>query len=87
VPVVSCQLLNSSNSTDYKSGFDRSFRIYQQAVANIIRHAQASKFQIHFSLDDHSTQLKIEDKGCGFDIPQRLVGLVRKGHLGLVGGC
>jgi signal transduction histidine kinase len=63
------------------------FRIYQQAVANIIRHAQASKITIRFNLDDHSVRLVIEDNGRGFDVPERLVGLVRKGHLGLVGAA
>jgi len=63
------------------------FRICQQAVANIIRHGQASKIQIQFSLDDHYSQLKIEDNGYVFYIPQRLVGLIRKGHLGLVGAA
>lgn len=63
------------------------FRIYQQAIANIIRHAQASKVQIRFNLDEHSARLEIEDNGRGFDVPERLVGLVRKGHLGLVGAA
>jgi PAS domain S-box-containing protein len=63
------------------------FRIYQQSMANIIRHAHANKIQIRFNLDGQSARLEIEDNGCGFDVPERLVGLVRGGHLGLVGAA
>lgn len=61
------------------------FRIYQNAVNNIARHAEASQLWVHFDLNDKQVSLEIEDNGKGFIVPERWVELVRQGHLGLVG--
>lgn len=61
------------------------YRIYQQAMANIVRHAAASRVQIDFRLDEKRVQLEIKDNGRGFNVPKKMVDLVRTGHLGLVG--
>lgn len=61
------------------------FRIYQQALNNVVRHAQASLVSIHFELDAQQTLLEIQDDGHGFEVPKRWIELVRRGHLGLVG--
>jgi PAS domain S-box-containing protein len=55
------------------------FRIVQEALTNVVRHAQAS--QVCISLVEHDGQLvlAIYDDGVGFD------GAVRKGGVGLVG--
>ncbi len=63
------------------------FRIYQTAITNIIRHAQASQAVVRFQLQEDETCLEIEDDGCGFDVPQRWIELVRQGHLGLAGAA
>ncbi len=61
------------------------FRIYQTAIANVIRHARASEAQVRFLLEDGQARLEIEDNGCGFQVPSRWIELARQGHLGLVG--
>ena len=61
------------------------FRIYQEALNNILRHAQASTVHIDFRLEDEQAILEIQDDGKGFELPNRWIILARKGHLGLVG--
>ena len=61
------------------------FRIYQHAVSNIARHAQAENLWIRLDLNDQQITLEIKDDGIGFKLPHRWVELARKGHLGLVG--
>lgn len=43
------------------------FRIVQEAITNIIRHAQATKVKIKLSQSDTDVILEIEDDGVGFD--------------------
>jgi PAS domain S-box-containing protein len=61
------------------------FRIFQHAISNVIRHAEASQVQITLAFDEHELLLRIEDNGRGFQMPKRWIELARKGHLGLVG--
>jgi signal transduction histidine kinase len=61
------------------------FRIYQHSVSNVIRHSQAKHLNIKFAFDTEQAYLRIEDDGCGFEMPARWVELAREGHLGLVG--
>jgi PAS domain S-box-containing protein len=63
------------------------FRIYQQAMTNIIRHAEATLVSVSFTWDEEQVILQVQDNGRGFEIPPRWIGLVRKGHLGLVGAA
>jgi PAS domain S-box-containing protein len=63
------------------------FRIYQQSLANILRHAHATSVNICLFIDEQHLQLRIEDNGNGFEVPSRLVDLVRKGHYGLLGSA
>ncbi|GIV32624.1 MAG: hypothetical protein KatS3mg031_0159 [Chitinophagales bacterium] len=43
------------------------YRIIQEILSNIIRHAQTDTVNIHLGADDKFVQLVIEDKGHGFD--------------------
>jgi signal transduction histidine kinase len=63
------------------------FRIYQKALINVIRHAQASHVWIHLELDDERVRLEIQDDGVGFEVPNRWTDLARHGHLGLAGAA
>ena len=63
------------------------FRIYQAALANISRHAEASQVDIRFVIDNQTIRLEITDNGCGFIVPERWISFARKGHLGLVGAA
>jgi signal transduction histidine kinase len=57
------------------------YRIAQEAFANSVRHARASKIQLRLSRDDGDVVLEILDDGLGFD----LVSGRSKGGLGLQG--
>ena len=61
------------------------FRIYQVALTNVVRHAQASQVTIRLHLDSETVLLEIVDDGCGFVVPERWISFAREGHLGLVG--
>ncbi len=63
------------------------FRIYQVAVTNVIRHAQATEVTVRLRLSVDEVVLEIQDNGCGFDVPQRWIEMARGGHLGLVGAA
>ncbi len=56
------------------------FRITQEALENIVRHAQASTVEIDFGVDAQNLILSIEDDGIGFDASQTV-----SGKLGLRG--
>jgi signal transduction histidine kinase len=61
------------------------FRIYQQAITNVIRHAQATEVHIRFRWDEQTVVLEVQDNGIGFEMPAHWVDLVRQEHFGLVG--
>jgi signal transduction histidine kinase len=61
------------------------FRVFQEALNNIQRHARADQVWIHFSYDEEQIKLEIRDNGQGFKVPFQWLDLAREGHLGLVG--
>jgi len=59
------------------------FRIVQEALNNVARHAQASTVWIELNLEEAGVvQLTVRDDGVGFD-PAVLEQTARSGHLGL----
>ncbi len=57
------------------------FRIAEEALRNIERHAMATRVMVTLAMsNDTHLSLQIEDDGIGFD-----TGLSRPGHFGLVG--
>jgi signal transduction histidine kinase len=63
------------------------FRIFQQSLANVIRHAKATEVNVRFSFDAEETHLEIRDNGKGFDVPANWIEFVRQGHYGLAGAA
>jgi PAS domain S-box-containing protein len=63
------------------------FRIYQQAVLNVVRHAQAENLLIRFKVNSDEMILEIVDDGRGFELPEKAIDLLREGHFGLVGAA
>ena len=51
------------------------FRIAQEAVANVIRHARARRATVRLAADTHAVHLTIEDDGVGFDPFQAGMGI------------
>lgn len=60
------------------------FRIVQEALRNILRHAQARTVRIRVEQSDSEARLLITDDGKGFKKPGRLSALARDDHFGLV---
>jgi len=61
------------------------FRLFQEALSNIVRHAQATRVTLRLGLDEDSFQGTVVDNGRGFDIGGvRLDGSEPRG-LGLLG--
>ncbi|CAB3756105.1 hypothetical protein LMG29542_02776 [Paraburkholderia humisilvae] len=44
------------------------FRIAQEALTNIVRHAHASKAVLALAMSTQTVTLTVEDDGCGFDV-------------------
>jgi signal transduction histidine kinase len=63
------------------------FRVFQQSLANVLRHAEATKVQVRFSFDAEEARLEIIDNGKGFEVPSNWIELVRQGHYGLAGAA
>lgn len=63
------------------------FRIFQQSIANVIRHSKASEVHVHFSFDAEEAHLEITDNGRGFQVPSNWIDFVRQGHYGLAGAA
>jgi PAS domain S-box-containing protein len=61
------------------------FRIAQEAVNNIRRHAQASEATIRLEFLNDRLELTVIDNGKGFEVPKRLGDLAGLGKLGLAG--
>jgi PAS domain S-box-containing protein len=61
------------------------YRIYQELMNNIVKHAGANSVSVRFTLDASQAELEVSDNGKGFDIPNDWVETARSGHLGLVG--
>jgi len=61
------------------------FRVLQQALMNVIRHAEATEVEVQFSFDVEQAYLEISDNGKGFEVPHNWIEFVRKGHYGLAG--
>ena len=61
------------------------FRIAQESLNNVRRHADASRAKVLVSFDHDSVQMVIEDDGQGFDAPHKFVDLMASGRLGLIG--
>jgi len=63
------------------------FRIFQQSLANVIRHAKATEVHVRFSFDAEEVHLELTDNGKGFDVPANWIEFVRRGHYGLAGAA
>ena len=63
------------------------FRIFQQSIANVIRHSKATEVHVRFSFDAEEAHLEIKDNGKGFDVPPNWIDFVRQGHYGLAGAA
>ncbi len=61
------------------------FRVTQEALTNVLRHAQAHHIWIELSQSDGAVELLVRDDGVGFDVAKTLDWAANRGHLGLLG--
>lgn len=57
------------------------YRIAQEALTNVIRHANAQHLVVQLTHAEDKLSLVVQDDGCGFDVQQA----ARAGHFGLAG--
>lgn len=61
------------------------FRIVQEALRNVAKHAQASKAEVKVEFEKQKARVTISDDGIGFQLPKSLGDLLHTGKLGLAG--
>ena len=61
------------------------FRIAQEALNNIRKHAKASLVTIRLEGSDNDISMTVTDNGEGFEVPVRAEDMVSAGRLGLMG--
>jgi signal transduction histidine kinase len=61
------------------------FRMAQEAIRNIVKHAQATRVEVTLHLAGDALTLRIADDGCGFVAPGRPTYLAQQGHFGILG--
>jgi len=61
------------------------FRIVQEALRNVEKHAQASEVEVKVEFDEGKTSVSVIDNGKGFCLNGSLADLPRAGKLGLAG--
>lgn len=60
------------------------YRIAQECLQNVVKHAGATVARLTFSVQDETAQLEIVDDGVGFDTLQHPLGLDETGGYGLL---
>jgi PAS domain S-box-containing protein len=61
------------------------YRIYQESLNNVVRHAGASTVRVRLARQDNHLTLEISDNGSGFSEAANLAQLIHEGHYGLAG--
>lgn len=61
------------------------FRITQEALRNVWKHAQATEAEVTVEFEDRKTRITVRDNGKGFAPPRLVADLPRTGKLGLAG--
>lgn len=61
------------------------YRLVQEGLSNVSRHAEASRVQVQISFEPDRLQIIVADDGRGFAPPERLEDLTTAGHYGLIG--
>ena len=60
------------------------FRVAQEALNNVYKHAQAESVRIEFTAGDGFLDMEVRDDGCAFNVESQLAGETN-GRLGLIG--
>jgi signal transduction histidine kinase len=80
---IECKFVNDLN--DFELDLERSttlFRVFQETLTNIVRHAGATEVCVTLSQFNESITLQVKDNGCGIS-PQEVSNLRSLGLLGM----
>ncbi len=55
------------------------YRLVQEGITNIVKHAEATTVELSLMVDDRGTRLLLRDNGRGFDISQTSTGFGLQG--------
>ncbi len=61
------------------------FRVAQEAITNVIRHAHATRVDVSLDSTNHGIRLIVRDNGVGFDVAHALEQSIRGKSMGLSG--
>ncbi|MFZ6029223.1 MAG: sensor histidine kinase [Chloroflexota bacterium] len=61
------------------------YRMAQEALSNVVRHAQASHATLHITFTPQTVTVQVVDDGKGFDVPKSPAEFAPGGHYGLLG--
>ena len=61
------------------------YRIAQEALSNVVRHAQATQARLKIIFKPQKVVLEVIDNGLGFEVPESPAEFAPKGHFGLLG--
>lgn len=61
------------------------YRMAQEALSNITRHAQATQASMTISFSPETVRLQVQDNGVGFNLPKSPAEYSLNGHYGLLG--
>ncbi len=61
------------------------YRIAQQALNNVVRHAHAQRASLQIGFSDREIKLEVSDDGNGFELPRTPTDFATGGHFGLLG--
>ena len=61
------------------------YRVAQEALSNVIRHAQARRAKVDLQFSDQAVVLEVTDDGRGFEVPDSPAEFAPSGHFGLLG--
>lgn len=67
LPVALTQEGKSGPPPQVKEAF---YRVGQEALNNIAKHAEASKVEVHLDLQEGRSEVSIRDNGCGFELSE-----------------
>lgn len=61
------------------------YRMAQEALSNVFRHAQASHVVLSIAFTTESVMIQVTDNGVGFEVPKNSADFAPSGHFGLLG--
>jgi two-component system sensor histidine kinase DegS len=61
------------------------FRIIQESLNNIVKHAQASHVEVSLEFREKSARIRVRDNGVGFDLDLVRLNRIGRASLGLAG--